>query len=356
MRASLFAAVTLVAGVGFAGEPAFERVDLVSDGTVKRTLTDDNLVNPWGLAHSPTGPWWVANNGTGTATLYDTHDDHHTIIQPTVFQVPGAPTGEVFYGGDAFLVADKSMPPKTGAARFIFASEDGTISAWSPFIPASPPQAFVMYAGDGDIYKGLAIAADHRGRTRLYATDFHHARVVVLDDEFDEVDLGRHAFVDRAIPCGFAPFGIAAFGHRIFVTYAKQDADAEDDVPGAGNGFIDEFDLDGRFVRRVASRGALNSPWGLAIGPESFGRFDDTLLVGNFGDGRIHAYQQTPCGSYDFAGTLRDRHERPIHIDGLWSIVPGNDGAAGSSRDLYFTAGIDDEAHGLFGRIERLRW
>ncbi|MCU1281954.1 MAG: hypothetical protein JWM53_5500 [bacterium] len=353
MRAwSSLAVLMLFAGVASA-EPAFERVDLVSDGAVAGTRTDANLVNPWGLAASPTSPWWVANNGTGTATLYDGAGNP----QPLVVTVPGSPTGEVFYGGDKLIVSD--LQGNMGPARFIFASEDGTVSAWSPAVPPPPPShaAFVMYDGsdENDVYKGLAIATDRHGRTRLYATDFHNARVVVLDDTFTELELGEEAFDDDRLPAGYAPFGIQAFGQRIFVTYALQDADKHDDVPGAGHGFVDEYDLDGRFIRRVASRGALNSPWGLAAGPESFGRFDDDLLVGNFGDGRIHAYKQAPWGHFYFAGTLRDEHGKAIVIDGLWSIAPGNGAAAGSKNDLYFTAGINGEADGLFGLIRRDR-
>ncbi|MCU1281155.1 MAG: hypothetical protein JWM53_4701, partial [bacterium] len=283
MRVWLSAAIVMVFAGAASAEPAFERVDLVSDGAVPAAHTDANLVNPWGLAASPTSPWWVANNGSGTATLYDAAGNP----QPLVVSVPGAPTGEVFYGGDKFIVSD--LHGNLGPARFIFASEDGTISAWSPAVPPPPPshQAFVMYDGsdEGDVYKGLAVASDRHGRTRLYATDFHNARVVVLDDSFTELDLGEEAFDDDRLPRGYAPFGIAAFGQRLFVTYALQDAARHDDVKGPGHGFIDEYDLDGRFIRRVASRGPLDSPWGLAIGPESFGRFDDALLVGNFGDG-----------------------------------------------------------------------
>jgi len=342
-------------GVASAGEPAFEEVKLVSDQPGHAKFTDHNLVNAWGLARSTNpaakGPWWVANNGSDTATLYVGDGTPQALI----VSVPGAPTGQVFYGGDKFVVSD--MHGNMGPARFIFAAEDGTISAWSPAVPPPPPakQAFVMYDGsdEGDIYKGLAIATDHRGRTRLYATDFHNGRVVVLDDEFNEVELGKHAFRDHFLPCGYAPFGIAAFGKRIFVTYALQDDDAEDDVPGAGHGFIDEYDLEGRFIRRVASRGPLNWPWGLAIGPRSFGKFDDTLLVGNFGDGKIHSYEQDWWGRFEFEGTLRNQHGRPIVIDGLWSIMPGDDGPAGSSKDLYFTAGPGGEQHGLFGFIAR---
>ncbi|HEY2748024.1 MAG TPA: TIGR03118 family protein, partial [Polyangia bacterium] len=247
----------------------------------------------------------------------------------------------------------------TGPARFIFAAESGTISAWSPAVP--PPglstTAFVMYDGsdEGDIYKGLALATDHKGRARLYATDFHNGRVVVLDDTFNEVHLGKHAFRDRELPHHYAPFGIAAFGDRIFVTYAVQDKDAEDDVAGEGHGIVDEYTLDGDFIRRVASHGPLNSPWGLAVGPKTWGRFEGALLVGNFGNGKIHAYKQFGH-EFFFIGTIEGKHDRPLVIPGLWSLMPGNDGQAGSSQDMYFTAGPDDESHGLFGFIERRRW
>jgi uncharacterized protein (TIGR03118 family) len=261
----------------------------------------------------------------------------------------------VFNPTDKFVVSD--MHGHMGPALFIFAGEDGVVSGWSPKVPPGN-QAIVMYDGsdEGDVYKGLAIATDCKGRTRLYATDFHNARVVVLDDEFNEVDLGEERFDDDHLPKGYAPFGIAAFGDRIFVTYALQDDVKHDDVPGRGHGFIDEYDLEGRLVRRVASRGALNSPWGLAMGPESFGRFDDDLLVGNFGDGRIHAFAQSHWGRFFFDGTLRDAKGKPIEIDGLWSIMPGNGAAAGSKNDLYFTAGINHEADGLFGLIRRKHW
>jgi uncharacterized protein (TIGR03118 family) len=293
----------------------------------------------------------VANNATGTATIYDKDGNSF----PLVVHVPGSPTGQVFHPTSKFVVSD--LHGHMAPAVFIFAGEDGTISAWARDVPAPGPsdQAFVMYDGsdEGDVYKGLAIATNRHGRTRLYATDFHNARVVVLDDEFNEVDLGEERFDDDRLPRGYAPFGIAAFGQRLFVTYALQDADKHDDVKGPGHGFIDEYDLDGRFIRRVASRGVLNSPWGLAIGPEKFGRFDDDLLVGNFGDGRIHAFAQAYWGPFYFDGTLRDAHGKPIEIDGLWSIAPGSGGLAGSTNDLYFTAGLNDEADGLFGLIRR---
>ncbi|HEX6836770.1 MAG TPA: TIGR03118 family protein, partial [Polyangia bacterium] len=263
--------VMLVAAVAAADEPRFRRVDLVSDPllNVHTQLKDDNLVNAWGLARGPTTPWWVANNGTGTATLYGIKSDGDVQKNPLVVSVDDTPTGQVFNGGDEFVVWDGKG--NMGPARFIFATEAGTVWAWSPKVPPPTKARLVFCGGDDDVYKGLALATDHRGRSRLYVTDFHNARVIVLDGDFKEIDLGRHAFVDRAIPRGFAPFGIGAFGDRIIVTYAKQDADRHDDVAGPGNGFVDEYDLEGHLIRRVASRGALNSPWGLALGPESFG-------------------------------------------------------------------------------------
>jgi uncharacterized protein (TIGR03118 family) len=225
------------AGAARAGELEFEQVNLVSDQPGHAKFTDPNLVNAWGIARSPdpTPPseWWVANNGSNTATLYLGDGTAESLIVNT----PADPTGQVFYGGDKFIVSDDKG--NTGPARFIFAAESGTISAWSPGVPPPGPstQAFVMYDGsdEGDSYKGLALATDCRGKARLYATDFHNNRVVVLDDTFNEVHLGKRAFRDRELPRHYAPFGIAAFGDRIFVTYAVQDADAGDDVASSTN-------------------------------------------------------------------------------------------------------------------------
>ncbi len=367
MRAWWAVAVATFATTAAWAEPAFEQVNLVSDGVVPGTRTDPNLMNPWGLAHGPTTPWWVANNGTGTATVYDGNGVPQPPANPLVVTIPGAtggqgaPTGEVFYGGNKFIVSD--MAGHMGPARFIFAGEDGVITAWSPNVPPTTPppsrQAFIMFdaTADNAVFKGLAIATDCEGETHLYATDFRNARVVVIDDEFNAVDLGDDAFVDRdrknPLPKGYAPFGIRAFGERIFVTYALQKPDKHDDQAGPGHGFVDEYDLDGNFIRRVASRGALNSPWGLEIAPKAFGRFDDALLVGNFGDGTIQVYERRG-GRFEFEDTLSDVNGEPIVINGLWSIARGNDGPAGSSQQLFFSAGINDEKDGLFGFIRRV--
>jgi uncharacterized protein (TIGR03118 family) len=248
------------------------------------------------------------------------------------------PTGVVFNGGSGFVVTNgvNSAP-----ARFIFDDEDGLLRGWNPGV--DPTNALVAASGGpGASYKGLAIASG-----RLYAADFHNGLVDVFDESWNLVD----QFTDPGLPAGYAPFGIQAIGSRIFVAFAKQDADAEDEVAGPGLGFVDAFDTDGNLTARVAQRGLLNAPWGLALAPADFGRFSGDLLVGNFGDGRINAFKPKSNGHFAFRGQLRDGSERPIEIDGLWALGFGNGGNAGPTSTLFFTAGPDEETHGLFGRI-----
>jgi uncharacterized protein (TIGR03118 family) len=316
--------------------------NLVSDGTIPADHTDSNLVNAWGLVASATSPWWVADNETAVSTLYNGAG----VPQSLVVSVPGAPTGIVFNGGPSFVV---SSGGSSGPARFLFASEDGTISGWNPGVPPPPPshQAIVGYSSpDGANYKGLAIATTATG-SFLYAADFHNARVDVLDGNFAPVALAG-AFVDPDLPSGFAPFGIQNLQGRIYVAYAKQDEDAEDEIAGEGLGFVTAFDTSGNFVARVASGGPLNAPWGMAIAPAGFGRFSGDLLVGNFGDGRINAYD---LATFEPRGHLKTANHHPLVIDGLWGIGFGNGAAAGPTTTLYFAAGPDDEEHGLFGSI-----
>ncbi|HZS39998.1 MAG TPA: TIGR03118 family protein [Polyangia bacterium] len=343
----------LACGVARAGH--YERRDLTSDDptVLPAPHTDPNLKNAWGLAASPTGPWWVADNGTGLSTLYD--DDGAP--QLLVVSVPGAngpasPTGLVFNDTGKFWVSDDQG--HVGSALFIFASEDGTISGWSPAVPPPAPstqaQLAVDNSADDAVYKGLALARTHHGEPRLYATDFHNNKIDVFDENFDAVCThGR--FVDDDLPDGYAPFGIHNIGGRLFVTYALQDADAHDDVKGPGHGFVDEFDAEGVLLRRVASGGALDSPWGVARAPDRFGRFSDDLLIGNFGDGVINAYEFRARGPLRHEGALRDERGAVIAVDGLWSIEFGNGGAAGPRHTLFFTAGPFGEADGLFGSI-----
>jgi uncharacterized protein (TIGR03118 family) len=329
--------------------------NLLSDVPGLADLTDPNVVNAWGLDSSDTSPWWIADNGSGKTTLYNVAAGNVV----TTFTVPGAggaqgnPTGLVFNGGTGFVVNNGAG---TSAARFIFSSEDGTISAFrsNPIVTVVPNANAPAH---GAIYKGLAIDSRTTG-THLYATDFHNGKVDVFDTSFHLVTLSGN-FTDPNLPAGFAPFGIQTIGNTLYVTYALQDADAEDDVAGPGNGFVDAYDLNGNLIRRVASAGELNSPWGLALAPaQGFGRFSGDLLVGNFGDGRIHAFDPTTLtsdGEFEAVGLLHSERGRPLQIEGLWALQFGHGttavGANGLTTTLFFTAGPFDEEHGLFGSI-----
>jgi uncharacterized protein (TIGR03118 family) len=320
---------------------------LVSDKPGVAAQTDPNLVNAWGLVAGASTPWWVANNGTNTSTLYDGAGNPI----PLVVTVTGAPTGTVFNGGSGFVV---SHGGESGPSVFLFAGENGTIHGWNPNVPTPAPstKAFKVadLSGEGAIFKGLAIATTAAGG-RLYATDFHNGRVDVWDEHFAPVTIPG-AFHDPNIPAGYGPFGIQAIGGSIFVTYAKQDADAEDDEQGPGLGYVDRFSTNGTLLGRVASQGPLNAPWGLAWAPDGFGEFGGDLLIGNFGDGRINAYEQESDGDFDLDGTLARRNGNPMSIDGLWALQFGTGGVAGPTDQLFFTAGPNDERHGLFGKVE----
>jgi uncharacterized protein (TIGR03118 family) len=336
----------------FASPPAAAsggyRLDrLVSDVPGKAAVFDPHLVNAWGLVAGPSTPWWVADNGTDVSTLYDGAGSP----VPLVVKVAGAPTGTVFNGTSGFVVSHKD---ESGPSIFLFATEAGTIRGWNPSVgPRTPSRrSFIVVNRSrvGAIYKGLAIESTAAG-SLLYATEFHNGRVDVFDSNFDRVRTPG-AFVDPSLPDGFAPFGIQTVGDSIFVTYAMQDADAEDDVQGPGLGFVDEYTATGAFVQRVVSRGDLNAPWGIAQAPEGFGEFSGDLLIGNFGDGEINAYAPGATGQFEHQGELRSPRGRPIVIDGLWALEFGNGGAAGPTNSLFFTAGPAGETHGLFGKIE----
>jgi uncharacterized protein (TIGR03118 family) len=349
---ALVAIVAMTAGSSLASSQsskatAYAVTNLVSDGFVPAAHTDPNLVNGWGIAASPSGsPWWVANNETDTSTLYD----QNGVAQggPLVVKVEGAPTGMVFNGGSDFVIHDSAG--NSGVARFLFATESGTIRGWSPAVPPPPlsTKSFLgVRRGDGAIYKGLAIAG-----STLYAADFHNSRVDMFNGSFKLIS-APGAFKDPNLPDGYGPFGIQNLGGTIYVTYAKQDADREDEIAGPHLGFVDAYTTGGALIRRVASGGDLNAPWGLAWAPATgFGQFSGDLLVGNFGDGRINAFHQEADGHFTFAGQLRGTTGSPIVIDGLWGIGFGNGGVAGPTTTLFFAAGPDDEEHGLFGRID----
>jgi uncharacterized protein (TIGR03118 family) len=276
---------------------------------------DPNLKNPWGLAANPTGPWWVSDNGTGVSTLYNGSGTKLgltvTIPPSPTSTTGGTPTGIVFNGSSDFVV---SQAGKSGAGRFIFATEDGTIAGWNPQVDGTHAVLAVDNSGLGAVYKGLALASSG-GHAYIYATNFNSVKVDVFDTNFAPHTFSANQFTDPNLPAGFAPFGIAKISGLLFVTYAKQDAAKHDDVKGPGNGFIDVFDTSGDLLGHIASGGPgglkeLNSPWGIALAPKGFGQFGGDLLVGNFGDGHINAFkiQFTPDG---FSGQF------VVHLRGL---------------------------------------
>ena len=348
-RLAIAGAAVLVSVVAGTADAAGNQADvysvhpLVSDSTtVPAAATDPNLINSWGLSAGPTTPWWSANNGTNTSTLYTGAG----VKQALTVAVAGAPTGTVFNGSNTDFPV--SQNGKSGPARFLFATEGGTVLGWSPTVNPTVAVTGADRSSAGAIYKGLATSND-----RLYATDFHNGRVDVFDASFGLMALAG-GFQDPKIPKGFAPFGIQALGGNIFVTYAKQDAARKDDVAVPGQAYVNEFTPDGQLVAQVVNSGKknapLNAPWGMALAPADFGAFAGDLLVGNFGNGRISAYKQAG-NKWVYKGQLRLANGTPIAIDGLWAIAFGNGTASGPTNTLYFASGPQDEKHGLFGSI-----
>ena len=345
LGAVVVAAATAV-GAAPASTPFYEQTNLVSSDS------DTDLVNPWGLASSAGSPWWVADNGRNLSTLYNSAGTK----QQLKVTVPGAPTGLVFNStASGFqLGPTNNTGLKTGKAAFLFATESGTLLAWNPSGTATDAVVVVPAPGGpatNAIYKGLAIASLDATHARLYATDFHGNKVDVFDETFTPV-MNVNAFVDSTLPVGYAPFGIQVIGSTVFVTYAQQDDDAEDDVAGHGHGFVDAYDLAGTFLMRVASRDKLDSPWGLAMTPPDWGAFGSKLLVGNFGDGLINVFDptvQNSDGTLEYLGFLHSASGPPLKIDGLWALQFAQGGQNGTPDQLFFTAGPDDENAGLFG-------
>ncbi len=329
-----------------------------SDPSVGAAQTDPNLINPWGISESASGPFWISDNGSGLTSIYSTNAAGVTtnVIPPVTIAVPpgqmpgtASPTGQVF---NAFQ-SDGAFMLRDGApAVFLFATEDGTISGWNP---AAGTQSIITVdeadnPADGDetlglgaVYKGLAIGKGDDGPV-LFAANFRHGTVDVYDRNFNLVN----SFTDPSVPKGFAPFNVQVLDGKLFVTFAQQNDTKHDDVAGSGNGFVDEYDLNGHLLSRVASGGPLDSPWGLTIAPQSFGRFAGDLLVGNFGNGTINVYN---LSNNHFAGTLTGADGKPIAIGDLWAITTGNGGSGGDPNTIYFTAGVKDEAQGLFGSL-----
>src|SRR5262245_58819164 len=345
-------ALALVAALHAAAGPPggdYTVTPLVSNLSGAAQPPDPDLVNGWGLARSATSPWWVADNGPDPSSSKSTLYNGAGVKIPLTVNVLGGPTGAVFAGvAGNFLIGTSADPATLGPALFIFATENGDLRAWrggSTDALVAPTTGIAA----GAIFKGLAIAQPTPGNPLLYATDFHNGQVDVFNGAWQNVT-PQGAFVDPNLPSGYAPFGIQAIGSNIFVTYAKQGEDAEDEVDAQGLGFVDEYDLQGNLVARVAQHGQLNGPWGLAMAPESFGRYAGDLLVGNFGDGQINAYVNGN-GGWHHVGTLRTTEGNKLVIDGLWALEFGNAGNNGNPDTLFFTAGPNDESDGLFGTI-----
>jgi uncharacterized protein (TIGR03118 family) len=386
-------------GQGQAQQMDVLQTNLVSDLPGVAAVTDPNLVNPWGISESATSPFWISDNNAGVSTLYNTPGQNGApiAINPLVVSIPtpgnplgatGAPTGTVSNldggatGGFTVSGVDKNGKPITASAVFLFATEDGTLIGWNP---AVNPQGFdpakagtygiiaVDNSGNnftqpdplkqtGAVYKGLStatsaspiFAGDPASTTVLYAANFRSGKIEVYDSNFKLVTtLPMGAFSDPNLPRGFAPFNVQVLNGKVYVTYALQDAAKHDDVGGPGNGFVDVFNLNGtpglaNGQERLVSRGALDSPWGLALAPSSFGTVAGDLLVGNFKSGFIDIYNPS---TGKFLGQLKDPDGEPIHIDHLWALMVGNGGAGGAANTVYFTAGLDNEMHGLFGSL-----
>jgi uncharacterized protein (TIGR03118 family) len=317
------------------------QTNLVSDQPGMALLQDTNLVNAWGISSSPSSPFWVSANGTGLAVLYAVTYNQGVVqvAKPTLeVTIPGEgnPTGQLFDGTGSF-----------NGDIFIFASEDGTISGWKGSLGNS---AEVLVPASSAVYKGIAMVTNDNG-PMLLAANFSNA---TLDAYGADLKLTGQ-FSDPHAPVGYAPFNVQVIANTVFVTFAKQDADKRDDVAGPGNGLIDIFSPKTMKFRRFATGSdagghlrAINSPWGLALAPKTFGKHGGQLLVGNFGSGTIMAFE----ADGEFKGLLTGVHEGPIVIDGLWGLKFGNDGNGGRSSTLYFTAGPDDESHGLFGSLD----
>ena len=323
---SLLTALAATVSLSAATIGGYSQTNLVSNIPGLAAQTDPNLINPWGISESGSSPFWVSDNGTGLATLYSTFGAPQSLVVtiPGVGGNTSTPTGQVFNGTANF-----------NSDLFIFASEDGNISGWRGALGTTAQTLFS--SSDGAVFTGLAIATISQG-TYLYAADFHNNQITVIPGTGAPALTGD--FTDPNLPTGFAPFNIQNLNGQLYVTYAPQG-------PGPGNGFVDVYDLNGNLLKRLISGGPLDSPWGLAIAPAGFGGAAGDLLVGNFGDGSINAFSL----SGTFVGTLGTVPNTPLINDRLWALAFGNGGNGGDPNTLYLTAGLNNEADGLFAQI-----
>jgi len=402
MRRSILATALVAVVISYLGTPAavktggYVPTDLVvnksplidKNGISHTGKVDPNLLNPWGVTEIPTGsPFWISDNAAGLATLYNVPASapNSVTINGLVVSIPtpvgssGAPTGTVFNittlpgSTPGFMISgvDANNKPTSAPARFLFATEDGTIVGWNPGVGSSPSsfngpmgastQGIIAVDNSGNnftnpnpssqtgaVYKGLAIATDANGMTRLYATNFRSGMVEMYDVNFHALT-SPSAFVDPKLPDSYAPFNIVPINGELFVTFAVQNAAKHDDVAGQSHGIVDVFDLDGTFRQRFAQHDQLNSPWGVALAPTGFGELGGALWIGNFGNGQINAFDPE---SGKFLSKVRDPKGKAILIDGLWTIRFGSNlDNGGSANTLYFTAGPNGETDGLFGSL-----
>jgi len=339
-------------GMPMAAGMAYTATGLVADTAAANpygaTKVDANLVNAWGVAFNPQGFAWVADEGTSVSTLYDGNGVPQTRVVTISAGTagPAHPTGIVFNSTNAFAI---SQGANTATSAFIFAGLAGTISAWAPSVNATAAVTVVDRAAAGSVYTGLALNAGANG-TRLYAADFAHGRVDVYDGTFAPVVLPAGAFQDASLPAGYAPFGIQAIGNTIVVTYAKQDPASGGPLKAPGNGALNVYDGNGVLqTQMVVPGGPLDAPWGVAMAPAGFGPFGGDLLVGDFGDGQIHAFDPV---SGMHAGVLMRSDGSIIAIDSLWGLAFGNGLNAQPTTTLFFAAGPANETHGAYGRID----
>ncbi len=359
----VLAASTLGATQTFAQR--YQQNNLVSDGSVPAAQTDPNLLNAWGLSRSSAQDWWVSDNASGKSTLYDGSGK----VSPLVVTIPaakkgdvGSPTGTIFNGTAAFQLTPGNP------SQFLYATEDGTISGWNAAVDLH--NAIVKVKVDGAVYKGITAARAH-GKMQLYVANFHSGQIEVYDSQFNRVKLAPHAFSlededrfrdgrgpweavpqrdrDQCFAKALVPYNVQNIGGALYVAFAQQDAARHDSVSGAGLGLVAAFDLEGRLIRVFEPGAFLNAPWGIALAPGDFGAYSHALLIGQFGNGKITAYNAT-TGKY--IGTLQDSNGRDISIDGLWGISFGSSTqATGPFNSLYFGAGPGNEGHGLFGSL-----
>jgi uncharacterized protein (TIGR03118 family) len=318
---------------------------LTADEAGKANNTDPNLINPWGISFSSTGPFWVSDNLTGLSTLYDTNG----APQPLVVTIPshsggtGSPTGTVFNSTSDFMVTKGG---NSAPALFLFNTLDGTISGWASSVDSTHAIIAVDNATKGASYDGMEIANNGSGNF-LYNANFPAGTVDVYDGHFNKAALAG-SFVDPNLPAGYAPYNIRKIGNRLYVVFCKQNQAKNFPEFGAGLGVVSIFDLNGNFVKRFAAKGKLNAPWGIAKAPKNFGMFSGAILVGNLGDGRISAYDAT---TRKFLGQLKKKNGKAIVLEGLWALTFGNGGSGGAKNKLYFTSGPSFYTHGRFGSI-----